>query len=75
MEEYFAWYISTNKNQPDALLILYLFCNQPLHISGMLLPIIRRYHCTVYIQQTEIGPGPLPLLYNIAAKLVVAYIQ
>jgi hypothetical protein len=40
--------ICYNKNQRDALFILYLFRQSPLHVSGMLLPIIRRYHC-IYI--------------------------
>ena len=41
------------KNQPDAQLILGIFC-QPLHVSGVSTPIIRRYNrmyttfCTYY---------------------------
>jgi hypothetical protein len=34
-----------NTNQLDALFILCLFHQSPLHVSGMLLAIIRRYHC------------------------------
>jgi hypothetical protein len=37
-----------NKNKPDTLFILHSFRQSRLHVSGMLLPIIRRYHC-IYI--------------------------
>jgi hypothetical protein len=36
------------KNQLDALFILYLFCQSPLHILCMLLPIIRRHTLSTY---------------------------
>jgi hypothetical protein len=37
------WKNPNNKNQLDALFIPNLFRQSPLHVSGMLLPIIRRY--------------------------------
>jgi len=44
MGDFNIFYHRVNKNQLDAQLILTIF-RQPLHVSGVPRPIIRRYNC------------------------------